>query len=188
MPKIKVLDTFAIPVFAYDILKELGTVSLFTDIPSDADTTLKRAQGADVIVLNKTQLTADIIHSLQDVKLIAETASGYDNIDVEAAASRGIPVCNAPGYSTQSVAEHVFALILCLCRKILPCNEQVSRGEWLDEPLMGEDLAGKTLGIIGFGKIGRAVHAIAQGFGLKVLVHTRSADACKDVLTDDKLV
>ena len=154
MPKIKVIDTFAIPIVAYDVLNQLGTVSLFTDVCPDQDIILKRAGDGDVVVVNKTPLTADIINQFQKVQLIAETATIYDNIDIKAAEARGITVCNVPRYSTDSVAEHVFALILTAWRRLPECIDQVKKGGWVDEPLLGTELKGKTLGIVGFGKIG----------------------------------
>jgi glycerate dehydrogenase len=173
MPRINVLDTFAIPVPYYDALKDLGTVAICTDVPTADDVTLKRAAGADVLVVNKTRLTAGVIGRLEDsVRLVAETASGYDNIDIAAAAARGITVCNVPGYSTDSVAEHAFALILAVARNLRPAWQQVQEGGWLAEPLMGMELGGRTLGVVGFGRIGRAVCRIAEGFRMRVLVYT----------------
>jgi len=188
MPRIKVLDTFAVPVFYYDILKSLGVVTVYTDVPSDTETTLKRARGADVIVVNKTRLTKDVIERLEGVLFIAETASGYDNIDIRAAAARNIPVSNVPGYSTESVAEHVFALILSMCRKIPLCSETVRDGGWVEEPLVGTELHGKTIGVVGFGKIGRSVCRIARGFSMHVLACTRNPDSYRESFPDVEFV
>lgn len=170
--KIKILDTFAVPVSLYDILKSLGTVSLFTDVVSDTDILLKRAQGGDVIVVNKTPVTAEVIQGLDSTVLIAETASGYDNIDTEAAAANTIAVCNVPGYSTPSVAEHVFAMLFAASRKIRQCREQTNSGEWIDESLLGTELNGSSMGIVGFGAIGRSVCRTALALGMQVSVHT----------------
>jgi len=174
MPRIKVLDTFAVPVACYDVLHSVGRVSLFPDVSTDPEMIVKRAAGADVLVVNKTPLTAAVLARLEGVALVAETASGYDNIDVEAAAACGITVCNVPGYSTRSVAEHVFALVLAARRKLFACRRHVEEGGWVEESLLGEELGGKTMGIVGFGKIGRAVSALARAFGMEVMVHTRT--------------
>jgi phosphoglycerate dehydrogenase-like enzyme len=179
MPRIKILDTFAIPVPKYDILKDQGTVSLFADIPESDEITLKRAEGADVIVMNKTKLTANVIKQLDGVQLVTETASGYDNIDIKAAAAAGITVCNAPGYSTASVAEQVFGLVQAMYRKLEACKVQVAKDGWLDEPLLGRELNAKTIGIVGFGKIGQATAAIAKGYGMRLIAHTGSPDKYK---------
>lgn len=176
MPKIKVLDTFNIPVPKYDLLRELGTISVFTDHPETADIAAKRGKGADIIVLNKAEITDVVLNRLEGLTLICEAASGYDNIDIKAAGIRGIPVCNVPGYSTDSVAELVFAHILATARKIPAGYEEVKRGGWLCEEVMGEDIAGKTIGVVGFGKIGRAVCSIAKAFSMNIMVYTKNPD------------
>ncbi len=184
MPRITVLDTFSIPVPRYDRLNELGTVKVFTDKPESEEMTVSRGEGADVLVLNKTAVTESVLEKLPDVKLIVETASGYDNIDVKAAAARNIPVANAPGYSTDSVAELVFALLGSVVRNIPACQKQVKRGEWLDEPLLGGELCGGTLGVVGFGKIGQAVCRIARGYAMNILVYTGHPEKYKHEFAD----
>ncbi|MFC1582614.1 NAD(P)-dependent oxidoreductase [Planctomycetota bacterium] len=188
MPRIKILDTFAIPVPKYDMLKDQGTVSLFTDIPESDEITLRRAEGADVIVINKTKLTAAVIEQLEGVQLVAETASGYDNIDIKAAAAAGITVCNAPGYSTASVAELVFNLVQAMYRKLDACKAQVAQDGWLDEPLLGRELNGKTMGVVGFGKIGQATATIAKGYGMRCIVHTGNPAKYRDDFSDIEFV
>jgi len=179
MLNIKVLDTFAIPITKYDILRSLGKVDVYADVVNDKKIILQRAKDADIVVVNKTPLTADIINAFEHVKLIVETASGFDNIDIKAAAANNIVVCTAPGYSTTSVAEQVFALILSLSRKIKLCIQQVAQAKWLAEPLIGTELAGKTIGIVGFGTIGKQVANIAQGFGMNIIAYTRNMDLSK---------
>jgi glycerate dehydrogenase len=141
---------------------------------------LSRAEQADVLVINKVKLSAETLAKLPKLKLIAVTATGYDCVDVAAAKQRGITVCNVPEYGTDSVAQHVFALMLHHCQQVALHDAAVKQGEWsrsLDfcffrTPLV--ELAGKTLGIIGFGRIGRRVAEIAHAFGMRVVANSRS--------------
>lgn len=180
MKKIHVLDTFCIPAAKYAALGSLGELKVYAEASDDAAEILRRIGDAEVILLNKTKLDANIINKLTHTKLIVVAASGYDTVDVEAAAALNITVCNVPAYSTDSVAEHVFALILALSRRMQKCTERVQQGEWLAESLLGVELAGKKLGIIGFGAIGRTVAKIAQGFSMEVIVYARSVAKYQD--------
>ena len=139
-----------------------------------------RLAGEDSIaVINKVRLDADQIEQLPNLKLIAVTATGYDCIDVDAAAKAGIPVCNLPAYGTDSVAQYTFALLLELCHHVALHSDAVFDGEWQrcesfsfwKTPQI--ELAGLTLGIIGCGRIGRRVAEIANVFGMRVLGMTR---------------
>ena len=134
---------------------------------------------ADVLVSNKVILDADTIRSTENLKLICVAATGTNNIDLAAAAEKGITVCNVRSYATASVVEHVFSLILCLARSLPQYMQAVEHGRWqqsdtfcmLDYPVM--ELAGQTLGIIGYGELGRAVAAMGHAFGMTVLVAER---------------
>jgi glycerate dehydrogenase len=136
-----------------------------------------RCYGANIIIANKTPITADIIEAASDLQLIAVTATGYNNIDVVAATKRNIKVCNVPAYSTYSVAQHVFSLLLHLTNHVSINAASVHRGEWQKakdwcyslQPIM--ELKDKVLGIVGFGKIGKQVAIIAQAFGMKVIYY-----------------
>jgi glycerate dehydrogenase len=139
-----------------------------------------RLAGEDSIaVINKVRLDADQIEQLPNLKLIAVTATGYDCIDVDAAAKAGIPVCNLPAYGTDSVAQYTFALLLELCHHVALHSDAVFDGEWQrcesfsfwKTPQI--ELAGLTLGVIGSGRIGRRVAEIANVFGMRVLGMTR---------------
>lgn len=176
MRKIHVIDTFAIPAVAYGVLKKLGHVEIHTDLIHDSHIILQRIADAEVIVVNKTPLTANIINKLTRTKLIVVSASGYDCVDIKAATQKNIKVCNAPGYSTTSVAEHVFTLILILSRKIKQCLQVVEKGRWLEESLMGTELNNKKIGIVGFGAIGQQVAKIAEAFSMQVLAYTQHPD------------
>ena len=135
---------------------------------------------ADVVVSNKAILNRATIHGAADLKLICVAATGYNNVDLAAARERGIVVCNVRAYATPSVVEHVFLLILALNRRYMEHVEAVKQGRWqtaerfsmLDFPF--RELSGQTLGIIGFGELGRAVADVARAFGMQVLVAERA--------------
>ncbi|NDV22026.1 D-2-hydroxyacid dehydrogenase [Desulfovibrio sp. JC022] len=141
------------------------------------DQILERAIDADIILTNKTILNADIIRTLPKLKFISVLATGYNVVDLEAAAQRNIPVSNVPGYSPPSVAQHVFALLLNHANRVAIHDRAVKEGQWAQQddfcfwttPLI--ELAGKKMGIVGFGDIGKRVGIIANSFGMEVLVY-----------------
>lgn len=141
---------------------------------------INRAAGAEILLTNKVPLTREIIRSLPNVRYIGVTATGYNIVDVAAARTAGIIVTNVPAYSTNSVAQTVFALLLELTHRVGYHANEVRRGRWSsnhdfafwDFPLI--ELSGKTFGIIGYGNIGKAVASIAAAFGMNVLIATRS--------------
>ncbi|MBS0496047.1 MAG: 2-hydroxyacid dehydrogenase [Proteobacteria bacterium] len=136
----------------------------------------ERIRDAEVIVSNKVYISRDAIATAQRLKLICVAATGYNNVDLAAAAEYGVPVCNVRGYATPSVVEHVFMLMLNLARHFPDYQALVKRGGWqesqffcpLDFPVI--ELSGKTLGIIGHGELGHAVAQVARAFGMQVLI------------------
>jgi D-lactate dehydrogenase len=116
-----------------------------------------------------SQITADIIAAMPSLKLIACRSTGYDNVDIQAAKKRGISVCNVPSYGENTVAEYAFGLILALARKIPQAIEQLKAGNTSHTDLQGIDLMGKTLGILGAGRIGCHMAQIGRGFGMNVV-------------------
>ncbi len=145
-------------------------------IASSEQEVLERIRLAEVIVSNKVFLNREAILAAQRLKLICVAATGYNNIDLVAAAERNVPVCNVRNYATPSVVQHVFMLMLNLTRRFLEYQELVKRGGWqastffcpLDFGI--QELSGKTLGIIGFGVLGQAVADVAQAFGMQLLI------------------
>ncbi|MEI6255891.1 MAG: D-2-hydroxyacid dehydrogenase [Planctomycetota bacterium] len=146
-----------------------------------ADTDIvPRARAADIVLTNKTVLSRDVIAALPRLKCIGVLATGYNVVDVAAARERGIPVCNVPEYSTPNVAQAVFALLLELTNHVGHHAETVRAGRWAacedfcywDGELV--ELAGLTLGIVGYGRIGRSVAAIGRAFGMQVLGQRRT--------------
>jgi glycerate dehydrogenase len=136
---------------------------------------IARCSSASIIITNKTVINADVIRAAKKLKLIAVTATGYNIVDSGAARERKITVCNVPGYGTDSVAQHTFALILELANHVGSNSQSVAGGGWSrstdwsysTHPII--ELSGKTLGIVGLGKIGGRVAQIALAFGMKVI-------------------
>jgi D-lactate dehydrogenase len=121
-----------------------------------------------------SKVNKKIIDKMENLKLIITRSSGYDHIDVEYAKQKGIVVANIPGYGNNTVAEYTFGLILALARKLKPTILRIEKGDFSRQGLMGIDLMGKTIGIIGTGKIGGYVARIAHGFGMKIIAYDRS--------------
>ncbi len=134
----------------------------------------------DVLFCNKLSIDKNILNRAKNLKYIGECATGYNNIDIEYCKEKGITVTNAGEYSTAAVAQQVFAYILAHYSKVAQYDTFVKNGGWIKSPVFSpvitttDELAGKTLGIIGFGSIGRQVAKIAEAFGMNVLVHTRT--------------
>jgi glycerate dehydrogenase len=162
-------------------LQSLGPCRIFERTPSDQ--TLTRAADASIVLTNKVVLNRDTIFVLPQLRCIGVLATGYNVVDVAAARDRGIPVTNVPDYSTRSVAQLSFALLLELTHRVGHHAQTVRDGRWVrspdfcyaDFPLL--ELDGLTLGVVGFGRIGREVAKIAGTFGLRVLVHSRTNTA-----------
>jgi glycerate dehydrogenase len=149
------------------------------------DQTVSRLAGHSIAVVNKVVIDKDVLNSPEtgDLKLVAVAATGTDIIDREEATCRGIKVCNVPGYATQSVAQFTLALILELAARVGRYVHAVNAGEWQKSPVFSlltyptNELAGKKLGIVGYGSIGQAVAQMARGFGMKILVAARPGTA-----------
>ncbi|MDQ7056362.1 MAG: NAD(P)-dependent oxidoreductase [Persephonella sp.] len=136
---------------------------------------VEKAKDADILsVFIYSKLTPEVIDKMLHLKLIITRSSGYDHIDVDYALKKGIKVAHIPGYGNNTVAEYTFALILALARKMKPMIENSSKGIFTREGLMGIDIMGKIIGIVGTGRIGSHVARIAYGFGMRILAYDRS--------------
>lgn len=144
---------------------------------STPEETVERARSAHVLITNKAKVTAAALQAGSDLLLVAAAATGYDNVDVKAATAHDIPVCNVPGYAENTVPQHAFALILNLATQAYRYAADVKAGDWADADSFTLlryptfELNGKSIGIIGFGAIGRGVARIACGFGMQVIAH-----------------
>lgn len=140
---------------------------------------------ADAVICNKCLITKEVFESCPNLRYVGLFATGYNNVDLEAAKGCGAVVCNVPSYSTDSVAQHTFALILNHFNRIREYADTVDRGDWVNYKLFTYfyiptyELKGMTVGIIGYGEIGRRVAEIAAAFGMSVLAYTRSQDKVK---------
>ena len=136
---------------------------------------------AEVVLVNKTPITAQVMDRCPNLKYIGLFATGYNNIDIPAATKRGIVVCNAGQYSTNGVVQHTFALLLSLAGNLPRYEKAVRDGEWQRSetfsyfPYPTRELAGKTIAVIGFGSIGQGVAKVADAFGMRVVINTRTA-------------
>src|SRR5918996_2120410 len=162
-------------------LEALGAVTVYAEPPSDRAELTRRLRSAEVIVTirARTAFDAALLAELPNLKLIAVTGTGYNQIDVDAATERGVLVCNSPGRSSQSVAELSMALLLAAVRHLPRADQAVRRGDWADPwgALQGHDLAGKTLGILGLGNIGPLVAKMARAFDMRVLAWSENMTA-----------
>ncbi|MDE7389977.1 MAG: D-2-hydroxyacid dehydrogenase [Lachnospiraceae bacterium] len=140
----------------------------------------ERVRDADVLLVNKIPLNRETLRGADNLKYIGLFATGYNNIDLEYTNEKGITVCNAADYSTNAVAQHTFALIMEHYSRVSQYNSFVQNGEWIRSEVFSpfvyhmQEIAGKTIGIIGFGSIGKAVANIASAFGMNVLFYSRS--------------
>ena len=158
--------------------EKLGEVKTYNKITREE--LLKEAKDSDAIIVNKTVIDREVIESSDTLKYIGLFATGYNNIDITAAKEKGIAVCNTVGYSTNAVAQQVIAYILNHYTKIAEYDRFVKADGWKKAQVFAplifktEEVWGKTLGIIGYGSIGKAVEKAAEGLGMKVLINTRT--------------
>jgi glycerate dehydrogenase len=179
-PRIVVLDGHTLNPgdLSWTALEALGDCTIHAHTP--ASEIVARAAGAPIVLTNKTPLSAATLAALPDLRYLGVLATGYNVVDVAAARARGIPVANVPLYGTASVAQHVFALLLELTQHVGRHSASVRAGRWSESrdfcfwetPLL--ELSGRTLGIVGAGRIGSAVARIAEAFGMKVVFARRS--------------
>ena len=179
--KIVILDARALNPgdLSYDCINQFGDVTLYQRTDTESET-IQRIGDSEIVLVNKVPITEAVLAACPNIKLICVQATGYNIVDVEACARRGIPVTNVPSYGTAAVAQFTMALILEMCHRIGLHNHSVHQGDWAKAetfcywltPQM--ELAGKTLGIIGFGRIGQAVAQLAKAFGMKVIAYNRS--------------
>ncbi len=157
-------------------VEALGECTIYDRTP--AELVLERAQDAEIILTSKVKLTEAVITALPKLRYISLLATGYNNVDVAAAARKGIPVANIPAYSTESVVQTAFGLLLELASGVGLHNTAVKAGEWVrssDHSFWKQsivELDGLTIGIVGYGTIGRAMARVAAAFGMQVVAYT----------------
>ena len=164
---------------SWDSLREFGKLRVY-DRTGSEDQVIERIGDAEVVFVNKVPITRRVLDRCPNIRFISVLATGYNVIDVKAAAEKGIPVSNVPSYGTAAVAQFAIALLLELCHHVAHHSEAVHAGRWAsnpdwcfwDYPLI--ELQGKTMGIIGFGRIGQATGRIAKAMGMEVIAYSRS--------------
>lgn len=178
--KIVVLDSYACTSedLSFDNFKNLGELTVYKDTrPEDI---VNRISDADIVITNKCKITKEIIDKCNNLKYIGVTATGFNTIDIDYCKQKNIIVCNVPAYSTNAVAQQVFAYILYVTNKVEKHDKRVRNGEWqnckyfcfYESGLM--ELANKTIGLIGFGNIAKKVATLANAFDMNVLVYTKT--------------
>jgi len=182
--KIVVLDGYTLNPgdLSWAGFEGLGDVTIHARTPLDEASILERLQGADVAITNKTPLSRTTIEALPDLKYIGVLATGYNVVDGAAARERSIPVTNIPTYGTDAVAQFAFALLLAICHHVEDHAATVKAGDWTkgsdfcywNHPLI--ELSGKTMGLIGFGRIGQTTGRIAKALGMNVLAYDEHAN------------
>ncbi len=175
--KIVVLDGYTLNPgdISWEGLEAFGEVTVYDR--TKAEEVVARIGDAEAVYTNKTPITKETLDACGNVKFIGVLATGYNIVDIEAAKAKGIPVCNIPTYGTAAVSQFAIALLLELCHHVGEHSDAVKAGEWTNNPdwcfwkYPLVELAGKTMGIIGFGRIGQDTGKIAQALGMKVLAY-----------------
>ena len=189
--KITILDGYLVNPgdLSWSGFEKYGEFKCYDLTPKDK--IIERIGDSEAIFTNKCYITREIMEKCPNLKFLGVTATGFDKIDLEAASDHGIAVCNVPAYSTDAVAQHTFALLLEITNLVGTYNDAVKDGKWY----ASEDftfyagklslLAGKSLGIIGYGNIGKRVAVLAEAFGMKVNIYSRDREAAikSDIVT-----
>ena len=174
---------------AMDKLNEFCDVVWNTKpLPPSREELLENVKEKDALLCLLTdKIDSEVMDTAGDLKVISTCSVGFDHIDVEEATKRGIYVCNTPGVLTEAVAELTWALILAITRRIVEGDREIREGRWnkpwAPDYMLGMELRGKTLGIVGFGRIGTVVARIANGFGMKVIYYSRRRNEDMELLT-----
>ncbi|BAP61082.1 D-isomer specific 2-hydroxyacid dehydrogenase [Methanococcus maripaludis KA1] len=185
--KIVVLDGYAMNSgdLSWENLKKLGEVSIY-DRTLESEV-VERISDSEIVITNKVIIGKEVFEKCKNIKYVGVTATGYNVVDTNLAKELGVTVTNVPAYSTDSVAQLVFSFILEHCQNVFKYTESVKSGDWVNSkdfsyqkfPII--ELAGKSLGIIGFGAIGKKVAEIGNAFGMNVLVNTRSPSKTDEI-------
>ena len=166
--KIAIADPLSISEHHMDIIKTLGDVSIYLNMPLSEADIVQRIGLADIAIVNWVKISRSVMQSCPKLKFIIASSVGYDSIDVKAATALGIKALNCPTHNFISVAEHTFAIILALIRHLHEAKVNMKMGIWEPNRLKGSELFGKKLGLLGYGRIGRKVAEIAHSFGMIV--------------------
>ena len=190
--KISVIDGYTVNPgdLSWDALKEFGEVAVYDHVTHSEEEVIRRIGDAEIVVANKSHVTRKVMDACPNIRFITVQATGYDPIDYVYAREKGIPVSNVPSYGTDSVAQYAISLLLEICGNVGHHSAAVHEGRWgssgdwcfWDYPLI--ELAGKTMGIIGFGRIGQTVGKIARALGMDVIAYNRSRSEAGALIAD----
>jgi len=183
---------------SWEGLEKFGALTVYDRTPFEQEEIIRRISDADAVITNKTPISAHTLFSCPNVKYIGMLSTGFNVVDVSAARERGIPVSNVPSYGTDVVAQFAIALLLEICHHIGHHSDAVAEGRWENNPdycfwdYLLIELAGKTMGIIGFGRIGQAVGKIAAAMGMKIIAYDKqindAGNAIARYVTMDELL
>ena len=182
MPKVLISD--AMDEIAEKILLsnniEVDVITNFT--PDELNQNINSYDG--LIVRSATKVNKEVIENAKNLKVVGRAGAGVDNIDIKAAEQKNIIVMNTPGGNTNATAEHTLALLLSLSRKISKADITTHKGEWAKKSLKGNEIKGKTIGIIGFGNVGKRFAQMCNALGLKVLIYSKTFDTIRNEFPD----
>ena len=182
MPKVLISD--AMDEIAEKILLsnniEVDVITNFT--PDELNQNINSYDG--LIVRSATKVNKEVIENAKNLKVVGRAGAGVDNIDIKAAKQKNIIVMNTPGGNTNATAEHTLALLLSLSRKISKADITTHKGEWAKKSLKGNEIKGKTIGIIGFGNVGKRFAQMCNALGLKVLIYSKTFDTIRNEFPD----
>lgn len=165
---------------SYKQFEKFGEVTVYNAHTTSLEEVVRRVGDADIVMGDGPDLPPGLTDACPNVKLICVMATGYDAADIEGARRNGVPICNSPSYGTYSVAQYAISLLLEICGNVAFYSSAVHEGKWFEvwDHCVGEhrliELQGKTMGIVGFGNIGRAVGSVAKALGMKVIAYNRS--------------
>ena len=182
MPKVLIsdaMDEIAEKILLSNNIK-VDVITNFT--PDELNQNINSYDG--LIVRSATQVNKELIENAKNLKVVGRAGAGVDNIDIKAAKQKNIIVMNTPGGNTNATAEHTLALLLSLSRKISKADITTHKGEWAKKSLKGNEIKGKTIGIIGFGNVGKRFAQMCNALGLKVLIYSKTFDAIRNEFPD----
>jgi len=198
--KIVILDSYVLNPgdLSFESIEELGELTVYKATEQNDEEIIRRIADSEVVITNKTSLNSYVINNIPNVKLICVLATGYNVVDIKAAKEKNIPVCNVPAYSTDMVAQHALSLLLEITDRVYEHSANVHKGKWAESPYFSYwdypliPLADKTIGIIGYGKIGQKMALICQSLGMNILSleehkHLNDKINCEFVSKDELL-
>jgi D-3-phosphoglycerate dehydrogenase len=186
--RIVIADSIYLPVEYKEKLESLGELKIFDTIPDSRDEFIERVRDAEIVIVGRYGFPKEAFNAASNLRMISVWQTGYDHIDIEAANEAGVVVANVPGYAFDAVAELVFAFALCMLRKVHVADRKIREGKFNWKDYVGNQLMGKTIGVLGTGNIGIRVIQIAHGFNMNILSVTRHPNPSKETRLGIKFV